>query len=289
MPAGGLAAALTLAAAVIAMSWAAILIRLCDAPSLGIALYRLVFATLVLAPWAWRGARGSARVHGLAIVAGALLALHFASWISSLAYTSVASSVMLVATIPVFTAVLGPLYLGERPGPAGLFGMLLALGGIVVLAGEDFRAGGAALWGDLLALGGALTGAVYLMIGRRVRERIAFAPYLLIVNGSAAACLALMALVSGVELSGYPAATWGLLALLAAGPHLVGHGLLNWSVRRMRSFTVALATLGEPVLATIYAAILFGEIPGATFYLGGALIAGGILLALREEARLVRR
>ena len=279
-------AGLALVTAVAAISWAAILIRLCEAPSLGIAFYRLLFATLVLLPWGWRGVRGvSARAVGLAVVAGALLAIHFATWTSSLAYTSVASSVMLVSTAPVFTALLGPLYLRERPGAAGVAGVLLALGGMAILTAGDWQVAGEALVGDLMAIAGALTFAVYLMIGRRVRDEISFAGYLLLVNVSAAVCLGLMALVAGVTLSGYPALTWVWLLLLAAGPHLVGHGLLNWSVRRLRSFAVTLAVIGEPILSTVYAAILFGEFPRAAFYGGAVLIVGGLVLALRGEAR----
>jgi drug/metabolite transporter (DMT)-like permease len=119
------------------------------------------------------------------------------------------------------------------------------------------------------------------MIGRRVRARIAFPRYLLLVNSVSGATLLALAALGGTSLSGYPAATWGWLLLLAAGPHLMGHGLLNWSVRRLPAFTVNMAVLGEPVLATIYAAFLFREVPGPPFYAGALLIAGGIVLATR--------
>jgi len=103
--------------AVAAVSWAAILVRLCDAPSLGIAFYRMLFATLAILPWGLRSTGPvSLRTYGLAVTAGVLLGLHFATWISSLAFTTVASSVVLVSAQPVFTAVLGPLFLRERPG-----------------------------------------------------------------------------------------------------------------------------------------------------------------------------
>ncbi len=285
-----LKAALALTTAVAAISWAAILIRLCEAPSQGIAFYRLLFATLALAPW---GARGALRIGGrtavLALAAGLMLAIHFAAWIASLGYTTVASSVTLVATQPVFAAVLAPIWLGERPGRRGVAGIVLALAGVAIVSGGDWRLGGRALLGDLLALAGALTGAVYLMIGRRVRERVAFLPYLLTVNAATTVCLALFALGSGARLTGYPVGTWLALAGLAAGPHLVGHGLLNWSVRRLRSLAVTLAVLGEPVLSTVYAALIFEEIPPPWFYAGALLIGSGLVLSLREEASVARR
>jgi drug/metabolite transporter (DMT)-like permease len=276
--------ALALIVAMVASSWASILIRLCAAPSLGIAFYRLAFASLILLPFGIGGMRRAGRrTLGTAALAGVVLALHFASWISSLQYTSVASSVMLVSTGPVFAALLGPRLLGERPGASGLIGVALSLLGIAILTGGDLRLGGDALYGDLLALGGALAVAVYFMLGRRVRGRIALPAYLLTVNTSAALTLGLMALATGTTLHSYPRATWLLLLLMAVGPHLIGHGLLNWSVRRLRSFAVTLATVGEPILATIYAALLFRELPGPAFYGGAVLIVLGIGLAMREE------
>ncbi len=278
--------ALALVVAVVAVSWAAILIRLCEAPALGIAFWRLLFASLPLVPLGGRGlSRASASTWGLALAAGTLLAVHFATWISSLAFTSVASSVMLVATQPVWVALLAPLFLGERPGVGGVAGMALALTGTALLAGGDLLLGGQALAGDALALAGAVSGAAYLMIGRRLREQVAFTSYLLMVNGAATLVLGLLAWLGGVRLGAYPPATWLWIALLAAGPHLIGHGLLNWSVRRLRSFTVNVAVLGEPLLAALYAALLFDEIPGAAFYGGALLIAAGIWLAMREETR----
>ena len=201
---------------------------------------------------------------------------------------SVASSVVLVATTPVFTALLAPFFLGERPGRVGWMAVVLAVGGTSLLAGGDWRLGGSALLGDGLALAGALTGSLYLMIGRRVRERISFPRYLLVVYGGAAVSLGLMALVGRVPLGGYPLSTWGWLVVLAVGPNLLGHGLLNWSVRRLRALHVNVATLGEPVLATLYAALLFGEIPRVSFYAGGALIVAGVGLVVREESSLAR-
>lgn len=283
-----LKASLALMTAVAAISWAAILIRWCDAPSAGIAFYRLLFATAALAPLGVRGALRTPRhTRLLTLGAGLMLAMHFATWIASLRYTTVASSVTLVATLPVFAAALGPLWLGEKPGRRGLAGVALALIGVAVVSGGDWTLGARALGGDLLALLGALTGAVYLMIGRRVREQVAFLPYLLSVNGATTAFLLVFAVVSGARLGGYPGSTWLALVLLAGGPHLVGHGLLNWSVRRVRSFAVTLAVLGEPLLSTVYAALIFRELPAAWFYPGAVLIAAGVLLGLQDESRRV--
>lgn len=269
----------------LAVSWSAILVRLCDAPSLAIAFYRMAIAWAVVLPWAVRArARLDRGTLGLAAGAGTLLALHFATWISSLSYTTVASSVVLVSALPVFTALLAPVLVAERPGKRGWVAVALTLAGTAVLAGGDWVVSREALYGDLLALAGALTGALYLMIGRKLRDRIAFSSYLAIVYGSGAACLLILASFGGTDLHGYPAATWMWLVLIAVGPNLTGHSLLNWSVRRLRALTVSLAVLGEPLLATLYAAILFDEAPRSSFYAGAALILAGVALAAVEEA-----
>lgn len=276
-------AAAALAAAVFAVSWGSILVRLCEAPSLAIAFWRLALSTVVLVPVVLGPGRPGRTALGPATLAGLFLAVHFATWISSLAFTTVASSVVLVSTTPVFTALLAPWFLGERPGPRAWTAVVLALAGSLAIAGGDLAVGGTAWVGDLLALVGAFAVALYFMIGRRVRETASFGAYLATVNAAAAVFLGGFAWVAGTALTGFPSATWGWLALLALVPNLLGHGLLNWSVRRLRALTVNLAVLGEPVLATAYAAGLFGEVPGATFYLGGALILAGVALAAFDE------
>jgi len=284
-PAHGFPPGLALAVAVIVVSWGAILVRLCDAPSIAIAFYRMAIAGALVLPWGLRAAgRVGGTTFGWAAAAGALLALHFATWISSLAYTTVASSVVLVSAQPVFTAMLAPVLVGERPGRRGWGAVALTFAGTAVLAGGDWRADRDALLGDLLALAGALAAALYLTIGRRVRDRIGFARYLTIVYGTGAACLLLLTVLGGVALRGYSQATWLWLVLIAVGPNLTGHSLLNWSVRRLRTLTVSLALLGEPLLATLYAAVLLGETPRPSFYGGAVLIVAGVALAVVEEA-----
>ncbi len=208
-----------------------------------------------------------------------LLALHFAFWIRSLELISVASSVLLVATQPVFTALTAPLLLGERPGRRGVAGLALALGGMLLLAAGDREAGNL---GHLLAVGGALTGALYLIVGRKLRSRIAFLPYLFMVNLATTLTLLLFALGADTRLGGFERSTWLLFLLMALGPHLVGHGLLNWSVRRLPALPVNLAILGEPLLSALLAAWLLHERPAAAIYPAAVLIAAGILLSLRD-------
>ncbi|MFQ5877676.1 MAG: DMT family transporter, partial [Acidobacteriota bacterium] len=194
----------------------------------------------------------------------------------------VAASTLLVSTQPAFSAVLSSVALRERPAGRAIGGIGLSLLGIALIAVSDLRAGGGRLAGDLLALLGALFAAGYFVIGRGVRAGVSFAAYLLVVNGSAAGAAALLALAFGQPLvpSGGDGA-W--LVLMAVVPHLLGHGALNWAVRRVRAYLVNLSALGEPVLASVYALLLFGEAPGAMLYPGALMIGAGVALALAER------
>lgn len=271
--------------AVFAISWGAILVRFCQAPPLVIAFYRLAFATAILLPAVllrreWRALPADRGALGRVTVAGLLLAIHFATWISSLALTSVASSVVLVSTQTVFTALFSARALGER-APARLYlGVAVAVAGTALVAGADLALSPARLAGDLLALAGAATVAGYYVLGRRVRSEVSFVPYLILVYGTGALALGGIALAAGQPLHGHSRADFGWFLAMAAGPSVVGHSCLNWAVRRIPVYHANLATFGEPVLASIYAAVLLGERPSWALGAGAALILAGVALAL---------
>ncbi len=280
--------------AVVAMSWAAPLIRLAHAPPLAVAAWRLVFATLLLAPaWAtsasareWGEAR--ARARWVAVAAGVLLALHFAAWIASLRLTSVAASVVLVSLSPIFAWALSRVALGERPAPAQAAGIVVAIAGAAVIALGDARhAGHGALVGDLLALAGAVFGGAYFVIGRYLRPGLGLVAYITPVYGVAAAVLLAWAALLGQAFVAYRPADWTIFAALAAGPMLVGHGGLNYALRYRPAYTVNVAALGEPVGATLIAWLLptIAEAPSLPTVAGGVLALGGIALALAAGRR----
>ena len=282
-----------MAVAVVAMSWAAPLIRLSTAPPLAIAAWRLSFATLLLAPalarspgrrqWAQLGARA----RWIAVAAGIFLALHFASWITSLRLTSVAASAVLVSLSPVFAWVFSRAFLGERPGPRQAAGIVLAIAGAAVIALGDARASGrGALTGDLLALVGAACGGAYFVIGRRLRADLDLAAYITPVYGVAAVVLLGWAAGRGQAFVAYPAQDWLIFLALAAGPMIVGHGGLNYALRYLPAYQVNVAALGEPIGATLIAWLLpaIAEPPGIAAVAGGVLALGGIALALAGGA-----
>lgn len=271
--------------AVTILSFGSILVRLTPAPAPTIAAHRLVLATLLLAPLAWRGRtelKGLAREDlALSLASGFFLALHFLTWISSLQYTSVASSVVLVSTSPIFVGLGSHFLLKERLGLPLVLGIALSLAGGVLIGYSDFRFDRAELVGDLLALGGALFASGYLLVGRRVRRHVGLFNYIFIIYGLAGAILVAAALAAGQPLFGYPGRVYLFLFLLALGPQLLGHSGLNWALRYISAATVAVATLGEPVGAAVLAYLILGESLVPLQAGGGLLILAGIYLAAR--------
>jgi drug/metabolite transporter (DMT)-like permease len=285
---------LVMAVAVVAMSWAAPLIRLTAAPPLAIAAWRLTFATGMLAPAlaASSGRREWARLdrssRRIAAIAGVALALHFASWITSLRLTSVAASAVLVSLSPVFAWGLSGVFLGERPARRQALGIALAIAGAAVIAiGDAGHPSGSALLGDLLALAGAAFGGAYFVIGRRLRADLGLVAYITPVYGVAAVVLLAWAALRGQAFVSYPARDWAIFAALAAGPMIVGHGGLNYALRYLPAYTVNVAALGEPVGATLIAWLLpaIAEPPGLPALAGGLLALAGIALTLLGPAQ----
>lgn len=300
---------LVLGFGILAVSTASILIRLAqqDAPSIVIAAYRLGLATLILAPFGLR--RSLREVRGLnrgqardLILSGVFLAFHFAAWITSLELTSIASSVVLVTTTPLWVAIFSPLILGERSRREVWIGLSLAIvgGSIVALKGAcqfdptgfsclglQGQLAGRALLGNGLALFGAWMAAGYMIAGRRVRPHYSLVSYTFIVYGISAAFLLLFVLVSGQPLSGYPPVTYLWFLLLGIIPQILGHSSFNWALRYLPAAFVSLALLGEPVGTTILAVLILRENPAMIELIGGAMILSGIYLASRQEPRAV--
>lgn len=268
------------------ISFASILIKLADAPALTIAAYRLGIASLVLIPLAVarRGAELRAlspRDWGLSLLSGAFLSLHFIAWIASLQYTSVASSVVLVATNPIFVGLGTVIFLRERLPPLLIGGLLVSTLGGIVIGSDDFRRGGRALYGDLLALLGAIAHSGYLLIGRRVRQGMSALAYITLVYGTAAALTLAVALLARVPWTGYTAQTYAMIVLLALGPQLLGHTAYNWALRYVPAAVVAVVILAEPIGATALAYLLLRESLTSTKAAGGVLTLLGIYLAVR--------
>jgi len=279
---------LVLALGVVSVSFAAIFIRLAEAPPLVIAAYRLCLASVVVAPVA--GVRSRQELRCLvrrdiimALLSGAFLALHFALWIASLSYTTVATSVVLVTANPIFVAIASYFLFRERLSKQTILGIAVCLVGAVLIGYGNWRLGPDPLLGGVLALLGALAVAGYLLIGRRLRQSIGLLTYASLTYSSAAVLLLLSALAFGHSLVGYSGTTYVMLVLLALVPQLLGHSSLNWSLRFVSATLVTIAVLGEPVGATALAYLILDEVPTWTEIGGGILILAGIFVAFRTS------
>jgi drug/metabolite transporter (DMT)-like permease len=292
---------------ILAVSTASVLIHYAqqEASSLTIAAIRLILAVILLAPYVALRHRAAFKSLTrpdlrLALLSGVMLAVHFGTWISSLEYTSVASSVVLVSTTPLWVAVFAPLLLDEELSRGILVGMGVALlGGMLVVVADaegipaagpgGFLWGGlssrGALGGDGLALLGAVSGAAYLMIGRHLRDKFALPVYVFLVYGMAAVILGVvMIAVDGLP-TGFSGRIYLWFVLLALGPQLFGHTVFNWALRYLPSSLVSITLLGEPVGSTVLAAALLGERPSLLKIFGAILILLGIMTASPKRNR----
>jgi len=282
---------LILIIAVLAVGPAAVLIRLANVPPISLAFYRLLTATIVIglivALRRGRDLEGFDRAAiTRSVVSGVLLALHFGSWISSLDHTSVANSVLIVTTQPVFAALFGIWYLRERLRPAVFGAIALAFAGSVIISGGNPDIGG--WYGDALALIGSIMAAAYLVVGRQVRRTVGTFGYVLVAYGTAAVILLVWAIAIHSPLSGFPAESWMWIALAGLGPSVIGHTLYNRALKDFSAHTVATTILGEPIVASVLAALVLSEFPSPWAYIGTIPIAIGVIWAIGLE-RKVRR
>jgi len=283
-----------LALGVAAVSSAALLISFARAqgvPALAIAALRMGIAGLVVGPIAVLRCREEIRALSVvetlsAAAAGVFLALHFAFWISSLDDTSVMSSVVFVSTSPIFVGLASVFLLRERMGMPTIIGIAVSIVGTAFVGLSDLgQLGRHLLRGDLCALLGAVSASGYLLIGRRVRKKMSLTLYVGIAYLSAALILLGVVGVTGTRLAGYPRDGYLWIALLAAGPQLLGHTAYNWALRYVSATFVTVTLLAEPIGATVLAIVFLSQVPSPLRLAGGVCILAGILLAARGESR----
>ncbi len=282
--------AFALISGVLAVSTGAIFARMAgEAHPLVIAAYRVGLASLILLPFAYGKSRGefltlSPGQYGLAALSGLFLALHFATWISSLSFTSVANSVVLVNTNPLWVGLLTPFIAKEKLRRAAVISILVSVAGGVIISYGDFATDPRALWGDFLALAGSICAAVYLLLGRKLRAGISLMAYVMLCYGSAALILWGMVLCMGLPVSGFSTETVSAFWAMALIPQIIGHSSYNWSLKWFSAGTIAVSLLGEPIGSTILAWILFDEGLSAYKITGGILILFAIWLAAVSES-----
>jgi drug/metabolite transporter (DMT)-like permease len=273
---------------IIGVSTGSIFARLADAPALVTAAYRMGLAALILIPIAaWKAGDElrnlSIRDIKLALLSGFFLALHFASWISSLDYTAISNSVVLVNTIPLWVGLFTPLISKDRIRGTTITSIIVSVLGAVIIGFGDFAIGGNALWGDLLAVIGAVCAAVYLLCGRTLRRKLSLLSYVAICYGSAAVFLWLVVFFLKLPITGYNSQTLTAFWAMALVSQLIGHSSYNWSLKWFSTSLVAVALLGEPIGSTLLAYIIFDE--GLTWmkFIVGLFILSAIYIAASGE------
>jgi len=288
--------AIVLFVGIVSISFASIFIKFCDdVPALMIATYRLTVASVILvAIFKMRG-HSLRHVHRddvlLSLAGGVFLYLHFITWITSLKYTSVASSVVLVTTNPIFVGIFSYLILKERQPAELVIGIVLSFLGSALIALADSGlsgltiAGNEALAGDGLALAGAVMASGYLIVGSKVRERLDLVTYVTIVYTISAVLALATSVVLGVSFVSYKPTSYIFMVLLAIVPQLIGHTSFNWALKHLKTSMIAVTILGEPVGATILAYMFFQEGPGTLQFVGIALIFAAVIVASRKGTR----
>ena len=280
---------LLLTVAIAAVSTSAPLIRTADAPTLAIAFWRTLLAVPVTGLLVITRDRGRLRAltpadRRRSTMAGLYLAGHFGTWVPSLSFTSVASSVALVSTQPVWAALLARRR-GEHVAPAVWRGIALALAGVVVLTGVDLSIAPRALFGDLLALVGGVLAAFYVSAGADVRRHTTTAVYATVCYSVAAVTLLAICLGGRQALAGYDGTTWLVLLAITAGPQLFGHTMVNLVLRTISATTVSVAILFEILGAALLAWVCFDEVPPLSAVPAAALIVAGIVLVVVGSGR----
>jgi drug/metabolite transporter (DMT)-like permease len=277
-----------LAIGVACISFGAIFARYADSPPLVKSAYRVGISAAITLPVALIFHRNeyhrlSARDIRLNVLSGLFLALHFATWITSLDYTSVASSVILVDTIPIWTAVFNLVLGVARPSRTMWFCVFLSVAGAAIVGYGDISFDRRALFGDALAIAGGAAAAAYIICGREARCKLGIVPYIGLCYATAALVLWAAVFAMGYPVTGFSSVTWGAFAGSALMSQLLGHGSYNWALGHFSSGFVGIMLLGEPIGSAVLAYILFGEIPTPVKFAGFALLLTAIVLAARDE------
>jgi drug/metabolite transporter (DMT)-like permease len=283
---------LLMAIAIIAVSTSSIFVKWSSSAPLAIALFRLVYSTLFVLPFAVRGPLATRRDLGLMAVSGLSLSAHFFLWITSLSYTSVAESVLLVTTHPVPVALVSAHLLREKPNRLQAAGIATAVAGMAALvlvpALETGFQGGDRMLGNILAFLGALAMVPYLVIGRMVRPRVGIGRYAATVYGVALYATVIYVLLGDIPLPGADLQEHALFIAMALVPGILGHTLYNYLLKHLPAFVVSSTLLFEPVGAAILALLLLGQVPHGVVVAAGAVLLIGLYLITRGEAMRTR-
>jgi len=276
---------LSLPLAIVAASFAAIFIRFSNVHPIAVAFYRMLFSTLILLffipPYIDEIKGLSKKEWSILITTGFFLAIHFAAWISSLEYTTVASSVILVSAHPLIVAWIGGWYLGEKTPRKIYFGIGIALIGVTLMVYSDYSISEWALFGDILAILGMLAIAGYILRGRKVRQSTSLVTYAFLVYLTSTIFLGFFSVGFSTSFTIYPMREYIIFVALAVIPTMFGHTVYNWALKYVRARIVSISLLGEPIGSSLLAFFLLNETPPRLSILGGVITLFGIYLCTK--------
>lgn len=277
---------LPLIISIVAISFAAIFVKWSTAPATILSMYRMILACLLLVPIVWLKRHEFQKIGRkewyLLFFSGLFLALHFALWFGSLKLTTVASSTIILALQPIVALVGGMFVYKERTTRSALMTMGIAVIGAVMVGWGDFGLSKNAIIGDILSFLSVIVVVGYLLIGQNVVKKVSHWIYSFCVFGFAAIALIIYNIATGVALGGYDAKEWGIFVLLAIVP-TISHVINNWLMNYVNATTISMSILGEPVGATILAAIILGERLGLWQVVGGLIVLLGVFFFLMQQ------
>lgn len=271
---------------IICISLSAILVKLSDAPSTVMVMYRMFLACLFIFPMVYKHRKTFIKIKGkewrAIIFAGVFLACHFGLWFESLNHTTVASSTLILALQPAIALVGGMLFFKEKVDIRTVIAMGIAFIGVAIVGGGNLGGGSSALLGNILSFLAVVSVVIYLLIGQRNVKSINHWVYSFLVFFIAGLTVAIFNLIGGIAFIGYSTNDWLvflMLAIFPTGAHIIFNLLLNY----VNTTTVSMSTLGEPIGASILAIIFLNEMLTAIEMIGGILIIIGIFYFLRLQ------
>ena len=284
---------------IISVSFAAILIKLSSAEPLSIAFYRVLFTALLILPFVIFFKKTRQEIKKLPrktlfimIGIGFILSAHFAFWITSLNYTSVASSVILVTAHPILVGPVSHFFFKERLSKINSIGIIASVVGVIILVMGNRQPTGEIidpLKGNILAILGGVMAGLYILGGRKIRKTVSVASYAFVVYSISALALLALCIIFNSELFNISVNDFQIFIAMAIIAGLLGHTLYNWSLKHVRASLASVALLGEPLGSTVWAMLIpaIGQIPSKYTIFGGAIILIGIYMTARKTKKLV--
>lgn len=279
---------------IIGVSFAAVIIKTCTAQPLLISFYRLLFTTTLLLPVFLLIPRFRAQLKQITIkelvlmtIIGIILAFHFMFWISSLQFTSVASSVILVTSHPILVAPLSYLFLKEKISKTNIAGIFISLIGVFTLVYGNYSGAfdQTSLYGNILAFLGGVAAGLYILGGRYMRRTVSVIIYALIVYAISTIVLLGFIGISQTHLFAITTQDILLILIMAIVSGIGGHTLYNWSLAHIRASLASVALLGEPIGSAFLALLIpwINEIPTIWTLIGGVIVLTGVYLTAKEK------